>query len=312
MGLVPKAKSFGALDLGTWVHDAFAHWYADRSQDLTKYFNDAYSYAARMAEQAGAPSYELEKADELAALGEAMMGAYQKHYGDDAGVNVIAAEVPLEFEITDPQGNLLAVHKLKPDLIYADDADYVWLMEHKTAAQIRTGHLVIDDQARPYVSMAELALRKAGLLSKGQRFKGVMYNFARKALPDERPTNDKGQALNKNGSVSRRQPTPTFLRFPVTLTNAAKRVSLLRLRDEAYEITIMAQMLRKGEADPERLGKTPHSSCEKTCPFFAMCVVEEQGGDYKSMQRNLFIRQNPYLYDEEHPTTETPASFELS
>jgi hypothetical protein len=312
MGLVPRAKSFGALELGTWVHDAFAHWYADKSQALDKYFNDAYSYAARMAQQAGAPDFELEKADELAALGEAMMIAYQKHYGDDPGVNVIAAEVPLEFEITDDNGKLVAVHKLKPDLIYANDADEVWLMEHKTAAQIRTGHLVIDDQARPYVSMAELAMRNAGLLSRGQQFKGVMYNFARKALPDERPTNEKGQALNQNGTVSKRQPSPTFLRFPVTLTNKAKRIALLRLRDEAHEITVMAELLRTGQADPARLGKTPHSSCEKLCPFFAMCVVEEQGGRHEDMRRNLYVRQNPYLYDEEHPTTDIPASFELS
>lgn len=311
MGLVPRAKSFGALDLGTWVHDAFAHWYTDTSRDLAELFNSAYSYAVRMAQQAGAPDYELDKADELAALGEAMMIAYQKRYGNDPGVNVIAAEVPLEFEITDENG-LVAVHKLKPDLIYADDADYVWLMEHKTAAQIRTEHLVIDDQARPYVAMAELALRKAGLLSRGQRFKGVMYNFARKALPDERPTNEKGQALNQNGTVSKRQPSPTFLRFPVTLSNKAKRVALLRLRMEATLITMLTKSLRRGDIQPDVIPKTPHSSCPKLCPYFAMCVVEEQGGDHESMRRNLFIRQNPYLYDEEHPTTEVATSFELS
>lgn len=313
MGLVPRAKSFGALELGTWVHEAFADWYSgERDRNLREIFSSIAVEAVVSAGATGIPDYELDKAAELGALGEEMMGAYQKRYGDDPGVNVIAAEVPLEFEITNPAGKLIAVHKLKPDLIYSDDADDVWLMEHKTAAQIRTGHLVIDDQARPYVSMSELALRKAGLLAKGQRFKGVMYNFARKALPDERPVNEKGQALNKNGTVSRRQPSPTFVRFPVTLTSAAKRVTLLRLRDEAWEITALTLMLRTGRADPARLNKTPHSSCEKTCPFFAMCVVEEQGGDHESMRRNLFIRQNPYTYDEEHPTTDIPPSFELS
>lgn len=313
MGLVPKAKSFGALDLGMWVHEAFATWYGgDRKHSLLQMFSNISAEAVVSAGASGAPDYELDKAAELGALGEAMMAAYQREYGDDPGVNVIAAEVPLEFEITQPDGTLVAVHKLKPDLIYSDDADYVWLMEHKTAAQIRTEHLVIDDQARPYVSMAELALRKAGLLSQGQRFKGIMYNFVRKTLPDERQRNEKGQYLNKNGTVSKRQPSPVFLRHPITMTSKAKRIALLRLRDEAHEITIMAHLLRNGGADPARLPKTPHSSCAKLCPFFAMCVVEEQGGDHESMRRNLFVRQNPYTYDEEHPTADIPASFELS
>lgn len=312
MGLVPKAKSFGALELGTWVHDAFAHWYMDKSQDLSKYFNDAYSYSVRMAEQAGAPQFMLDKADELAALGDAMMVAYQERYGTDSNVHVIGAEIPLEFEIADEAGKVIAIHKLKPDLVYRDEHDYVWLMEHKTAAQIRLEHLVIDDQARPYVTMAERALRNAGFLNKHDVFKGVMYNFARKALPDERSIDTAGRALNKNGTVSKRQPTPTFIRHPVTLTRAAKRITLQRLQGEAILLTMLTESLKAKRIDPATLPKTPHSSCPKLCQYFTMCVTEEQGGNIKDMQRDLYVRQNPYTYDEEHPTTEIPASFELS
>jgi hypothetical protein len=41
-----------------------------------------------------------------------------------------------------------------------------------------------------------------------------------------------------------------------------------------------------------------------------MCVVEEQGGDIKEMQRTMYERQDPYLYEEE--STEVLTSFELS
>lgn len=312
MGLVPLAKTFGALDLGTWVHAALEGWYSQPDREglsLVAWLESVTTAAILDATVRGAPEFVTDKAEELAALGEAMLTAYQKRYGNDPGVNVIAAEIPLEFPIT-INGELLAIHKLKPDLVYVDENGDVWLMEHKTAAQIRLEHLPIDDQARPYVAMAEPALRKAGLIGKGQRFKGVMYNFIRKALSDERPTNAQGQALNKNGSVSARQPTPTLVRHPVTLSRAARAIALRRLQVEASIITGHTTSLREKKLDPAYIPKTPHSSCPKLCPFFTMCVVEEQGGDIQEMQRTMYVRRDPYLYDED--TADIPLSFELS
>jgi hypothetical protein len=315
MGLVPKAKTFGALELGTWFHSTLAAWYSQPDREglsLTAWFKHFAELAIGGAKNIGAPDYTLEKADELAALGEAMATAYQKKYGADPAIIPIVAEIPLEFDLTDADGKVFAKHKLKPDLVYREAAnpDYVWLMEHKTAAQIRTEHLVIDDQARPYGAMAEISLRRAGVLRKSDVFKGIMYNFVRKALTDERPVNEQGQSLNKNGSVSAKQPVPTLMRFPVTLTKASKRIAISRLRIEAGIITGMTEALRSKKVDPALLPKTPHSSCPKLCPFFTMCVVEEQGGDIKEMQRTMYERRDPYLYEEE--STEVLTSFELS
>src|SRR5688572_22516499 len=220
-GLIPKAKNFGPLELGTWAHYAFEHWYAlgyKRNGDLVEHFRLAVEMAIQQAIESGAPEYVLDKAEELAALGEAMMVAYQRFYGKDRDIYVLAVEIPLEFTISDRSGNVIAVHRLKPDLVYRDRNRDVWLLENKTAAQIRTEHLVIDDQARPYGVMAESALRKLGYFGAKAEFKGIMYNFIRKALPDEREMNEKGQYLNKDGSVSKRQPTPLLLRHPVKLT----------------------------------------------------------------------------------------------
>lgn len=311
-GYVPKAVSFGPLDLGTWAHYAFEHWYGlgyTRHGDLVDHFRLTALAAIDKAIAANAPGYVIERAEELLALGEAMMIAYQRFYGKDKDIYVLGVEVPLEFTIPDPDtGEVIAIHRLKPDMVYADRSRDVWLMENKTAAQIRTGHLVIDDQARPYGAMAERALRKLGIIPASATFKGIMYNFIRKALPDERETNAEGKALNKNGTVSKRQPAPLFLRYPVTLTRPAKIRSLQRIRDETIEITTLTRLLRNDPSAWRRLGKTPHGSCEKFCQFFAMCVADEQGTDIADMERNMFVRQDPYIYEE---TTDIPASFEM-
>lgn len=313
MGLFPKSINFGALVLGTWTHAALAGWYGqpDRaSLDLSVWFE---RHADADIKHAGdsLPEHVLAQAEEARMLGVAMTTAYQSRYGADDDVNVMAVELPLEFEITDEEGKVIALHKLKPDMIYESSRDgNVWLMEHKTAKQIRLEHLPIDDQARPYAAMAETAMRRAGMLAKSQQFKGVMYNFLRKALPDERETNSKGQALNKNGTVSARQPTPVFVRHPVVLSRKAKQIALMRLRIETRIVTQYAEAVRSKRIDPQFIPKTPHSSCPKLCQYFAMCVVEEQGGDIKTMQETMYVRANPYTYDEE--TTDIPASFELS
>lgn len=312
MGLFPKTINFGALVLGTWTHAALAGWYGLKHRDghsLSAWFE---RYAdADIARAIDLPDYVMEQAEEARGLGLAMTTAYQKRYGADDEVNVMAVELPLEFEITDEEGTVIAHHKLKPDMVYenATTGD-VWLMEHKTAKQIRLEHLPIDDQARPYAAMAEVAMRRAGVLAKSQQFKGVMYNFLRKALPDERPVNEKGQALNKNGTISAKQPSPVFVRHPVVLSRKAKQIALMRLRDETMIITHIAARVRDKTIAPSRIPKTSHSSCPKLCQYFAMCVVEEQGGDIKTMQQTMYVRHDPYTYDEE--TTDIPASFELS
>lgn len=311
MGLVPKAQSFGALELGTWVHAAMQAWYGEgykRNDTLVEHFTLAAENAIQIAQEAGAPAYLLDKAEELAMLGEAMTRAYERFYGKDKGVFVIAVEIPLEFTIADHTGKVVAVHRLKPDMVFADRQKTVRLMENKTAAQIRTGHLVLDDQARPYGAMAERALKREGVIAKADAFAGVTYNFLRKALPDERETNAEGKALNKNGTVSKRQPAPSFVRHQVPLTRQAKIIALQRIRDETVEITYIAEALRNKRIDPERLTKTPHSSCEKLCPFFTMCVAEEKGSDITEMRRLMFVRHDPYEYDD---TTDVPASFEI-
>lgn len=309
-GLVPRVRTFGALDLGTWVHDALAEFYipgTKRGGDLPTFFENI---ALADIEQSGAPDYAIEKAEELMALGIEMTKGYQSYYSLDK-FRVIRAEIPLEFTINHPHKNfVVAAHKIKPDLVVEDQKWDIWLFEHKTAQNVQTEHLVIDDQARPYGSMTEAALRKAGIIKPRHRFRGIIYNFLRKALPDQRPQNSKGQYLNKDNSVSKKQPPPYFVRKRVEMSREAKRITLSRIRDEILTVTETTLLLRTKDIHPERLPKTPHKSCPKTCPFFAMCVSEEQGADIRTMEKIMYRRENPYAYHSE--STEDTASFEIA
>lgn len=301
-GLVLRSRRFGALDFGTWMHAALAAWYlkgAKRNGRLSALFNDVAYQVTEHAARTGAPDHEIDRAHELGALGAEVCDAYERHYGRDPDVDVIDAEIPLEFEITKPNGELITLHKLKPDLVYRDrQTGDVWVMEHKTATQIQTSHLVIDGQARPYGVMAERALRKLGVLTARDTFRGIMYNFLRKTLPDERPTNADGKYLNKNGSVSARQPGRQFLRHPVTLTRAAKLRTLQMVGMDAAEISFMTRQIREGYP-PHLLPITPDKSCPRFCDYFDLCVATEQGSDTQSMEETIFMVRDPYVYDEE-------------
>lgn len=313
LGLVLRVHKFGAVDLGTWMHIALSNWYGpnrQRNGELAELFVNAADAAITKAVDNGSPDYEIAKAEEMLTLGEAMASAYQLHYGLDSDIQILATEIPLEYTFSHPDtGLIVAAHKIKPDGVLMDARGDVWLFEHKTAKSIETEHLVIDDQARPYGAMAERSLIKARLLKRGQRFRGILYNFLRKALPDERPRNSDGKYLNKDRSVSKRQPPPYFVRKHITMTREAKRITLSRVADEALEITAKTLMLRTKEIHPDRIPKTQHKSCPKTCVFFNMCVAEENGADIRDMMRTMYVRQDPYLYEEE--STEDTLSFEL-
>jgi PD-(D/E)XK nuclease superfamily len=296
LGLAPINKGPGALDLGTWVHLAFQSWYQDgsvRNAGLVEAFN-LFADMHIQAYNRRTPKWHIERAEELAALGATMMEGYVKHYGDDPDVAyVIGTEIPLRFSFGQ------AEHGLKPDMVYVDREGLVWLMEHKTATTISTDHLTIDDQARPYGAMAERALRKLGLIKPRQRFAGIMYNFLRKAIPDERETNEKGERLNKNGTVSKRQSPPNFVRHPVTMTSRAKAIALRRVHAETLKVARTTRGLKSGTIHPDSLFKTPTKDCPKYCNFFKICELEEQGGDIRDMQQMMFVRRDPYAYAEE-------------
>lgn len=320
LGLVPKALAFGATDLGTWVHDSKALWYQllpqDRPRaDLELVFKNRAQTALEWAKRDGAPEHELEKGDELALLGESMMRAYQTHYNSDTNIRILAVEQELEFRFpvtlhrTDGPIEAMVRHMLKPDAVYQAGNGDIWLLETKTTPSIRTEYLALDDQARPYGAMAERALRRADILSPQQSLRGVMYDFLRKAWPDEREKDSEGYSLNKDGSRSKTQPKPLFARHPVFMSRKAKAITLRRVHNELVILANLTDGIRNGEVDPMWIQKTTNKACTR-CEFFKMCVTEDEGGDITDMMNSAYVRQNPYTYDES-PETEERADFDM-
>ncbi len=138
-GLVPEQTEYGALILGTWMHTGLEYRYTGKRQtSLEAAFAIAADNGIREAYAANIPDYQMQKAQDLRVLGLGMAKGYDRKYGDDPEIRPIGAEIPLEFAIKDNDGVTLAIHRLKPDLLYRNPQNEIWLLENKTAKQIST------------------------------------------------------------------------------------------------------------------------------------------------------------------------------
>jgi hypothetical protein len=319
-GLVKKGLPATPLWFGTGIHEVLAQWYqpglkrgvhpADAWLDWVK---DEEVYI-RTNKLGSAESSEDEFVD-AKKLGEAMLVGYVDKYGADENWDVIGTETPFQIDIpypvqiseqarTGPPGSalsaaikneleqprhLLAIYVGTFDGVYRDLIDdSIWLMEHKSAKHISTNHLPLDDQAGSYWAVASKILQHQGVLQKGDKIKGIMYNFLRKAMPDDRPQNAEGKYLNKDGTVSKRQPTPLFLREPVDRDRRERATQLRRIQNEA----IRMDMLRD---DPGRLTKNSTPDCPWDCPLYEMCLLHEKGTeDWMEYRDAMFTRRDPY------------------
>jgi hypothetical protein len=147
--------------------------------------------------------------------------------------------------------------------------------------------LSLDDQAGGYYAAATVVLRAQGILGPKESIYGIMYNFLRKARPDERPRNRGGAYLNKDGTVSKRQPPAAFHREPIDRSPREVQQQLRRLTDE---VMIMNKM-RSGELP---VTKTVTYECPY-CPFFDMCVLHERGGRaWEQFRDKAYTIEDPY------------------
>jgi hypothetical protein len=285
-GLVPKGTPATPLWFGTGIHEALAQWYRP---GLERGIHPADFWLDWVED-------EYVNAKEL---GEAMLVGYVDKYDIDETWDVIGTEEPFQINIPNripdlatalsDKRDILAIYAGTFDGVYRDLIDgAIWLMEHKTAKTISLRHLPLDDQAGSYWAVASRILQARGILRKGDRIEGIMYNFLRKALPDSRPVNEEGQHLNKNGSVSKSQPSPLFVREPVYRDRRERATQLRRIQDEALEMDI-------ARSQPDRIIKNPTSDCSWDCSFYDMCLLHEKGdGSWEDYRDAMFEVRDPY------------------
>jgi len=194
--LAPIRKS-NALWFGALWHDALALWYLlgkkrgpHPAETLEKTINQHRRIFVNTEE-------EEEEVIDARELGIAMGEGYVNTYGTDEQWDILAIEKT--SAIIFKRGGVPYLRYLFcVDGLYRDlDTGEVFILEHKTAKAIQTGHLRLDNQAGSYFAAAPIVFPLDQLLKPGERIAGIQYNYARKAKPDQRPVNARGMFTNK-------------------------------------------------------------------------------------------------------------------
>jgi hypothetical protein len=293
-GLRSGARPADALWFGTGVHIALAEWYGmgfDRGRHPAKTFAEWCGDEVRSI-KASLTERDREWFDEplyidAQELGVAMLREYVRHYGDDPNLEVLAIEQAFEVDL-EYEGETIVTFAGTFDGVALDHDDgLIYLLEHKTAASIKTAHLSLDDQAGGYFAAADTVLHAQGILGPKEHVAGVMYNFLRKSVPDDRPKNKAGASLNKDGSVSKKQPAIAFHREWV---DRGPREVATQFRRIVSEVRWM-NAIRDGELP---VTKSITDMCPY-CQFFVMCGLHEKGGqawkEYRDIQYKTY---DPY------------------
>lgn len=339
-GLRTTTGESDALWLGTGVHEALAQWYCGPA--LKRGPEPAETFAAWAEEELRMIKIEQVIGEEIVTkyedgrnLGIAMLEGYRKHYGADEHMSVISPEWSGQMPVPWPKDQALydipensgpmVLYAWTFDLVYRDlTDDRIYLGEHKTAATISTGHLSLDEQAGSYWALAGRSLRDRGLINDDDELAGIMYNFLRKGLPDDRPQDAEGyytnlplkkhyvEALSQIptangfermsladlktladhfdltviGERSKTQPAPLFLRHPVYRTRQSRRTTLLRIQTDAFQMRTIKDGLVP-------MTKTPARDCERFCDYFEMCNLQDEGSDLTDI-KDTFVAQDPY------------------
>lgn len=305
-----------ALRFGNLMHQALAAYYVvgvKRGKNPVDEFTRLYERDLQESYEFGFKD-EDGKWNDAGELGVAMLTNYLNTYGKDEDWEVLVTEHPYRVVVNHPlcaicgqeiyEGDCSAQCPgpvYRPWFAQTGILDGVWrhrskkdhtvVVDHKTAASISTSYLVMDDQAGSYWTWGVDYLWEAGLLKKGTKLNGMMFNFMRKAMPDERPKNEAGQSLNKDGSVSKVQPSPYFVRHYTWRDEYDRQMQRVRAMAEYAEM----EKIRNGEATAY---KSPGRMTCAGCWLLDACELHETGNDWESFLRQTTQTWEPYAAQE--------------
>lgn len=323
------------LWFGSAIHEGLAEWYklgTKRGPKPWLTFTKALEGDRSMIVQDGGPEEEAVYED-ARELGIAMLKNYVAQYGNDEDWDIIATEMPFKVKIRTSYGFVIEYVGVWDGVFINKLTGEIWLLEHKTAARLETGHLGLDNQAGSYLAVAERVLRKRGVLKPGMHIAGIMYNILKKDTRDNRPVNpETGLVCNKPqkrhyiamltgtlgqldnleklkiseleklaetagiavyGDPSKQQPPELLLREPVYRNKIERKKQIERIKQEALYLYKM----RKGDpAYPivKSVQQFGISACSR-CPFYQLCQLDEQGDDMtEEFKAAMFKKWDPY------------------
>lgn len=265
-------ETSNALTFGTMAHKALERWYQIGDE---RGVHPAETWVELCAQQEmSMEGFVDEQWSDLQELGLHLMEDYVDQYGTEPWLEIVAVEQPFELLLREEDGRPICIYCGTFDAIAWDhQQEHYVIMEHKTAANITTDHLVLDEQANTYWALAKYWLDWN--VEEDAEIHHILYNFIRKGKRDKRPTNAAGQHLNKDGSVSKVQPPPRFHRERVFRGEAERQTVLTRIAAQVEAMKVYAT----GHLPTY---KTPGDHC-RWCPFVGACELEESSGDWVEM-----------------------------
>lgn len=288
------------LRFGLLVHEAFAEYYKPgrkRGPHPAKVFRRLLDAEEEEHGPLMMKDWDTEKALSARDLGVAMLQSYVELYGKDERYEVIRPEMPFAVDVHDPKtGEYLFTYVGTLDAVIRDlVTGKIGIMEHKTGAKLTIpAPLTLDEQGGSYWAFAPDFLQSEGILDEDEEMDFILYNFLKKTMPDKRPTDREGRSLNLDGTVSKKQPAPRFRRELVYKSAPARANVMRRARQDAREI-------RKARDGKLALTKSPGEHCN-WCQFKDMCEVHEDGSDWQSIKRAMYVPWSPYeVHDVEVP-----------
>jgi hypothetical protein len=284
-----------ALRFGTLVHAALEQYYVPgikRGPHPAETF--ARLYEAELQEREVFGFRADDQWEEAGELGRLLLEAYVNHWGDDGQWEVIASEQTFRVRIRNEDGSPLCWYVGTFDGVWRNrETGKIWIVDHKTAAQIWAQYLILDEQASSYWMAGPSWLRKQGVLGKDDELEGILFNFIRKGKPDTRDKDAKGRALNKDGTVSKVQPAPLFVRQPTFRSKFDRQQVLRRTRQQVTDMLLLRRALLDHEAE-QVLYKTPGKATCSLCGFRDMCELHEAGADWLTFKEATMTSWEPY------------------
>lgn len=297
------------MRFGTLIHESFAPYYkvgVKRGPNPVTTFERLYEKDKAEAEAFGWRD-EDGKWFNAGELGVSMLTNYLNLYGSDEDWEVLVTEHPYVATVLHPDTG-------KPWFIQTGILDGVWrhrsktkhtiVADHKTASTINKRYLAMDDQAGSYWTWGVDFLYHSGLLDPKVKLDGMMFNFLRKTMGDDRPKNDLGQSLNKPtakelkefgpdypGSVSKKQPALSFDRHYTWRDEFDRDMQRTRAMGEYREM----EMVRSGEL---AISKTPSAQNCNGCWLLDACELHETGNDWEEFLSQTTKTWEPYAQHE--------------
>lgn len=206
-----------------------------------------------------------------------MWDEYLKYYGLDREWLVESVEDNWVTPLLDEHGNETKFAlKFKIDILVTEIATGRRIVvDHKTARQMPSDkEFAIDDQFGLYIW---------GVRQHGIHVDYGLHSVSRTFIPkfDDRPENEAGQKLNKDGSVSKSQPAAQLPE------DRMRRTKMHRTQKELNQIAVDAYLTLKAMWDMDVQYRSPNpDTCRWRCDYLEACLAGRKGIDEVRLLRS--------------------------